>query len=69
MTDDDAVAAPIQTNRLTVHDAAHLLAVVGDGRVTAATVVLGTAEGWVRIDAADGGVVVEQIDAPEGADE
>jgi len=66
---DDVDLGTVSTNRLTVHDAAHLPGIIGDGEwLQAGTIRLDTAEGWVEITAADGGVVVERIDVPEGSD-
>jgi hypothetical protein len=69
MSNDDAVAASIQTNRLTVHDAAHLPAVVGDGTLFGQALRLDTGDGWIEVTPADGGLAVERIDAPEDPDE
>jgi len=67
---DDVDVGSVSTNRLTVHDPEHLPGIIGeDGTLRAGELRLDSAEGWVEITAADGGVVVERIDAPEGLTE
>lgn len=66
---DDADLGTLSTNRLTVHDAAHLPGIIGeDGTLYGQAIRLDTDAGWIEITPADGGVAVERIDAPEGSD-
>lgn len=68
MTDaDDTVAGTVSTNRLTVHDPAHLPALIGEGgTLFGQRLRIDTGDGWVAIRPADGGLAIEQVDAPEG---
>ena len=59
-------AGQLGTNTLRVNSPEHLPMLCGDAGIEAGTIEIDTAEGWVRVGAEGGRVVVDAIEPPEG---